>query len=524
MTRSKSLAITSGVVALMTTLAACTSSGNSSTSSSSSQSVNTAANASKTLHVVVATLPQYLGNPFQAVNPPRAETSSAIFDALTRVSGSGTLEPWLATSWKRLDDTTWEFSLRKDVTFSNGEPFNADSVVATVTALVGQAGTGSLMKLDIPTIKGATKVDDSTVDISTATPNGVLPQQVAALDVVPPKYYAQVGLAGFSQAPIGTGPYKVDSISTTEWDLSANPSSWRKPKIQKVQIKQLLDLSARTNALRSHQADVDLEGDLDQLTPLKSAGFQSYPLPNQGVLVLQFINTSGKPSPLDSQDVRQALNYAINRDALDKSVFHGLAGAANQGVSPGATGYDSSLPKYAYDPSKAKQLLAKAGVGSGLSLTAVVSIGQFLGDTAVFQAVKDDLAKVGVTLTINQDTTANLTSDLLKGSWPAEIFSTAYLAAPVQDATKGYFTNSCLKKPGAWCDQTEADLILKATSETVGTSERADTLKQLAARVHDNPGGLFLFNVLKLAYTGKNIGGFSQDTSSNTVWEGITFK
>lgn len=511
MTKHKSSAIISGVIALATALAACSSS---STSSSSN----------KTLRVVVATLPQYLGNPFKAVNPPRAEVTSAIFDALTRISEGGQLTPWLAVSWKRLDDTTWQFSLRKNVKFSNGEPFNADSVVATVKALEGKDGIGSFQKLDMPTLKSATKVDDYTINLTTTAPNGVLPEQVGALDVIPPKYYAQVGLDGFTKAPIGTGPYKVSSISTTQWDLSANPTSWRKPKIQKVQIKQLLSLSARTNALRSHQADIDVEGDLDQLDSLKAQGFQAYPLKNQGVLVLQFINTSGKPSPLDNQDVRLALNYAIDRETVDKTIFKGLAGAANQGVAPGTTGYQPDLPQYPYDPDKAKQLIAQAGYGNGLSLTAVVSIGQFLGDTAVFEAVKTDLSKIGVNLTINEDTTANLTSDLLKGSWPAQIFSTAYLAAPTQDATKGYFTNSCLKKPGAWCDRDQANLILKATSETVGTPERDETLKQLGQAVHDNPGGLFLFNVLKLAYAAKNVAGFSQDITSNTTWENITFQ
>lgn len=521
MTKLKAIVV--GTAAALA-LAACGSSGTGAQGSASPSALSSAliaANAGKTLHVVVATLPQFLGNPFQAVGPPRAETTSAIFDALTRVSDTGVLQPWLATSWTRVNDTTWQFALRKDVKFSNGEPFNADSVVATVKEMLGPAGTGTQVRNSLPDIAGAAKVDDYTVTISAKNVNGVLPQQVAAMDVIPPAYWAQVGSDGFAKAPVGTGPYKVKSISTTEWDLVANPTSWRKPIIGNVVIKQLLDLNARTNALRSGQADVTLEGDLDQLDALKSAGVSAYPLQNQGVLLLQFINTSGTPGPLDSADVRLALNYAVNRDALAKSVFVDLAKPANQGLSPSATGFDKSVPQYAYDPAKAKQLLSQAGYANGLSLTAVISIGQFLGDTAVFQAVKNDLAAVGVNLTLNQDTTANLTSFLQKGHWPAQMFSTAYLAAPVQDATRGYFTNSCLKSPGAWCNKAQADLISKAVTQSVGSSERADTLRQLASAIHDNPPGLFLFDVLKLAMAAKNVGGFAQDPSSNTVWEKI---
>jgi peptide/nickel transport system substrate-binding protein len=515
MFKSKPLAVVASVVALAMTLAACSSSGGQSSAGSGD---------GKTLHVIVASLPQYLGNPFQAVNPPRAEVTSAVFDGLTRVSKSGELEGWLATSWDRLNDTTWQFKLREGVEFSNGEPFNADSVVATVTHLVGEDGTGTFMRNGLPTLASATKVDEHTVNLVTKAPSGVLPLQVAALDVIPPKYYEKVGIDGFTKAPIGTGPYKVDSISTTQWNLTANTTSWRKPKIGKVQITQSLDLSARTNALRSGQADIIVQGDMDQIDALESAGFKAHPLQNQGVLVIQFINTSGKASPLDKRDVRLAMNYAIDRKTLDETIFKGLAGPANQALSPGTIGFNADLPAYPYDPAKAKQLLADAGYGDGLSLKAVVSIGQFLGDSAIFQSVKSQLAEVGVKLTINQETTANMTSYLLKGSWPAQVFSTAYLPQPTMDASKGYFTNSCLKSPGSWCDKDQAALITKITTQTVGSPEREQSLKELSTMVHDNPGGLFLFNLLRLAYTAKNVGGYSQDPATNILWENITLK
>jgi peptide/nickel transport system substrate-binding protein len=516
-------ALTASLVALTMTVAAC-GGGSSGSKSDASASPDAAKNAAATLRVVVPSISQFLGNPFQAVSPPRAESTSAIFDALTRVNDAGVLTPWLAKSWKRLSDTSWQFTLRTDVTFSNGEPVDADAVVATVTALTGAAGTGSVAKLFIPNIASATKVDAATVNINTTIADGVLPQEVGALYVVPPKYLAQVGIDGFSKAPIGTGPYTVTTISTTEIDLKANPTSWRKPIIGNLQIKQVADQTARTNAILSNAADINTGLDLDQIDNVKAKKFTVFPLKNQAVFLLQFVAATGGTKPLDSPLVRQALNYAVDRESVIKSVFQGLTTVASQGLAPGTAGYDADIKPYPYDPAKAKALLTQAGYPNGFDLTGVYSLGAFAGDKEFLAEAQSDLAKVGVKLTLNQDTTANLTSYLLKGAWPADMFTTAYLTAPSQDATKGYSSNSCLRKPGSWCDQTQAALISKALGQTVGSPERAATLKSLAEAIHDNPPGLFFNNGLKVIAYSNTLAGYKIDTSTNTSWETVYFK
>lgn len=513
--------LAAGLLAVIALLTAC---GAQDPADSTDNGPDLTANATKTLRVVVPSISAYLGNPFQAVSPPRAETTSAIFDALTRVSEKGEPSPWLATSWKRLDDTTWQFTLRDDVTFSNGEKFNADSVVASVAGLVGPAGTGAVARLFLPDIAGATKVDEYTVNITTKASNGVLPQQVAALYVVPPKYWAEAGPDEFAKAPVGTGPYTVTSISTTEINLKANFDSWRKPIVGAVEIKQVADPGARTNAILSGQADINTGLDIDRVDSIGNEGFTVLPLQNQGVYLLQFINTSGTPSPLDKKEVRQAINYAVNKEAVLKSVFQGLASIASQGVAPGVAGYEESVKPYPYDPEKAKQLLAAAGYPNGVELTAVYSLGAFTGDRQILEAAQSDLAAVGIKLNLNQDTTANMTSYLLKGQWPANMFSTSYLAAPTQDATKAYFTNSCLRSPGSWCDREQADLLVLAGSQTLGSPERADTLAKLARAVNENPPGLFLFNQVKIIAYSNKVAGYSIDTSTNVAWENIYFK
>ncbi|GAA1501822.1 hypothetical protein GCM10009827_012360 [Dactylosporangium maewongense] len=524
MTRLRT-ALTCSILALTTTLAAC---GGSSTSSdpsaASSGKPDEAKNAAATLRVVVPSISQFLGQPFQAASPPRAESTSAIFDALTRVDNTGTPVPWLAKSWNRVNDTTWQFSLRTDVKFSNGEPVDADAVVATVTTLLGAAGTGSVAKLYNPTVSGATKVDAATVNITSSKPDGVLPQEIAALYIVPPKYLAEVGMDGFAKAPIGTGPYTVTSISSTEIAMKANPTSWRKPIIGNLQIKQVADQTARTNAILSNAADINTLLDLDQIDNVKAKNFTVFPLKNQAVFLLQFIASTGGSKPLDNPLVRQAINYAVDKDAVIKSVFQGLTTVASQGTAPGTTGHDDGLQPYPYDQAKAKDLLTQAGYPNGFELTGVYSLGAFAGDKDFLAQAQSDLAKVGIKLTMKQETTANMTSYLLKGQWPADMFTTAYLTAPTQDATKAYSFNSCLRKPGSWCDQTQADLISKALTQTVGTPERAETLKALAKAIHDNPPALFFNNGLKVIAYSSGVAGYTIDSSTNTSWETVYFK
>ena len=504
-----------GIAALMALATACGSSGHA--ASAKSRSSTTQAN--QTLHVVVATLPQYLGDPFQAVAQPRAETTTAVFDALTRVQGTGA-QPWLATSWTQPSPTTWNFTLRSGVQFSNGEPFDAQSVVTAVQALQAPAEKSAVANLYLTNVASASVVSPNVVQITTKTPDGILPQQVAALNPVPTAYWNKVGMSGFATAPVGTGPYKVVSLSTSQWVLQANPTSWRKPKIGHIVTTQLSDPTARLNAMLSGQDQMDLEAAINQRSQLKGAGFVTHVIGNEGVLTIQFINTAGS-SPLSSPQVRQAINYAVNRPAMDASLYDGLTEPASQGVTPGVVGYDPAVKAYAYDPAKAKQLLAAAGYPNGLSFTAVVTTGAFTNDEQVFESAKSDLAAVGIKMTLDQVTTTQIVQDLLSGKWPGQGFSTAYQTAPEQDATKAYSTYSCLRTPGAWCDPAAAADLQNALQTPNGPA-RSAALDKLATEENSNPAALWLFNGLAITATGSHVAGYAEDQSDNVAWEDLS--
>ena len=175
-----------------------------------------------------------------------------IYETLLTRDAEGTLQPGLATELPtQVDDTTWEFKLREGVTFHDGTPFNADSVVATVNRMVKLVADA---KTDndgfFGSLTGAEKVDDTTVRIMTAEPDGVLPARMYWLKIIPASAEESPDL---SDAPNGTGPYVFDSYSKgSQLKLTANPDYWDEaPAISDVTYEFVSEAGTRLAGLKS---------------------------------------------------------------------------------------------------------------------------------------------------------------------------------------------------------------------------------------------------------------------------------
>src|SRR5262245_55371845 len=156
-----------------------------------------------------------------------------IYETLMARTPDGQLVPGLAAEPPtKIDDTTWEFKLKPNITFTNGEPFNADSVVTSITRIIDPALKSEQMAY-FGTIKGAEKVDDLTVRIITTGPDPILPSRMYWMKMIPPKY---AGDPKFAEAPVGTGPYMLEAFNRgQDIVLVANPNYWGgKPEIDKV--------------------------------------------------------------------------------------------------------------------------------------------------------------------------------------------------------------------------------------------------------------------------------------------------
>jgi peptide/nickel transport system substrate-binding protein len=305
-----------------------------------------------------------------------------IYETLLARTPEGELIPSLATALPTMkDDTTWEFTLRDDVTFHDGTPFNADSVVATIERMIKLIADENTDNDGFySTITGATKVDDFTVDITTDGPDGVLPARMYWLKMVTPTDAAKDDL---SDAPNGTGPYTFVSRETgVSIELAANPDYWGgAPSIADVTYEFVSEGGTRLAGLKS--------GEYDLITNLPPQDVEQAP---------QAANLQGQENPIIILDVdegitadpnvRLALNLAVDKQAIADQVYGGYAQVVNgQLLAPSILGHNDTLEPYPYDPDQAKQLIEDAGV-AGQTITLVgESSGRWLNDKELVEAV-----------------------------------------------------------------------------------------------------------------------------------------
>ncbi len=314
-----------------------------------------------------------------------------IYETLLGRTPDGELIPALATALPTMvDDTTWEFTLRDDVTFHDGTPFNADSVVATVERMIGLIEASATDNDGFySTLTGATKVDDFTVRITTSGPDGVLPARMYWLKMVTPTDAAKDDL---SDAPNGTGPYTFVSRETgVGIELAANPDYWEgAPSISNVNYEFVSEGGTRLAGLKS--------GEYDLITNLPPQDVEQAPQP---------ANIQGQENPIIILDVdegitadpnvRLALNLAVDKDAIAEQVYGGFAQVVNgQLLSPSILGHNPDLTPYPYDPDQAKQLIEDAGV-AGQTITLVgESSGRWLNDRELVEAVASYWTEAGL--------------------------------------------------------------------------------------------------------------------------------
>ncbi len=458
-----------------------------------------------TLRVGVHNLPPGLGNPYTGVGSPGVFTWSAIFDSLTLLDEEGAVQGSLAESWENTSPTTWQFSLREGVEFSNGEAFDAAAVKATVDYLISEAGAASVVGGELDVIAGAEVVDDATVAIETEEPDPVLPARLAAMSVVAPQAWADLGPEGFASAPVGTGSFIVESIDANRVELVAFEESWRAPQVDALELIKLAEPASRVQALQSGQVDMAINLAPDQLPLVEQSGATAHTSPAPQVMSLAFYEQGG--GPVVDARVREALNYAVDKAAMAESLLGGLANPATQGVTPTAFGFNPDLEGFPYDPDRARELLEEAGYGDGLQLVADVVVGTYAADAEIYQATAADLAEVGVDLELRQMPFSQWLELYTTNGWTGDTFGLSWNTAPASDAIRPFVIFSCAKQPAFFCDQEVMPLIDEANNE-FDADAREQILFQIGEQMQENPPSLLLVEQVDVNATADNVEGY----------------
>lgn len=301
-------------------------------------------------------------------SPNQMFAQNMVYEPLVRYRADGTVEPWLATKWTISDDgRTYTFSLRHDVTFSNGEPFTAEAAKANFDAVLANRSRHAWLEL-ANQITQVDAVDRYTLRLHLKDSYYPTLQELSLprpFRFIAPSQFVNGGTKDGIKAPIGTGPWLLTDSSLGEHDIfQRNPHYWGKaPAYDKIVVKVIPDPNTRAIALQTGEVDLVYGTD----GPLSPDSFEQF------VQSGEF--TTGLSDPIETSDlalnsnrgptrdkaVRLAINHAVDKDSMIKMVLHGTQKRADFLFAPTVPYADLHLTPYDYNPQKAAQILQADG-------------------------------------------------------------------------------------------------------------------------------------------------------------------
>ncbi|HXH33579.1 MAG TPA: ABC transporter substrate-binding protein [Plantibacter sp.] len=362
---------------------------------------------------------------FAADKAPWANESpymQAVYDTLLHAEPDGTVVPWLATEWSYNDDNTvLTMKLRDDVQFSDGTMFDADAAAQNLVRF--RDGT-SPQKAYLATLADAKAVDATTLEITLSAPN---PSLLAFLTQNPGLQQAPSSFGSETEQtnPVGSGPYLFDPKTTvvgSTYVFTKNPDYWA-PEQQhyaKVVMNVYTTPTAVINAIKGGQINGAPLSDNSTITQAEASGFTANGQQLNFFGLLLFDRAGTNTAALGDVRVRQAINYAFDREAMLKAVGQGYGDVTSSIFSPDSTGYVKDLDEhYAYDPEKAKDLLSEAGYGAGdITLTMPQSSGF---TPATYALVQQYLGDVGITVENVNVAPTSFLGDLLAAKYASSV-------------------------------------------------------------------------------------------------------
>jgi peptide/nickel transport system substrate-binding protein len=355
---------------------------------------------------------------------PESHYYQAVYDSLLNLDENGNPVPNLVTEWTYDDSQkVLNLVLRDNVKFSDGAVLDAAAVKANLEkakAAKGEAGS-SLKSVSSVEVKDSTHL---TVNLTEPDPALLGSLSRSSGFMASPQ---ALGNADLKTNPVGSGPYVLDQAKSTAGDnyvFTRNPNYWNKDAYpyDEVKIKLLENASAALNGLRAGQLQGVQASTNDLVKGARDAGMNVTTYTNGSVQGIWLWDREGKSAPaLADVRVRQAINHAIDRDAIVKTLGAGRGKKTVQVFGPTTAAYDASLEdSYPYDVDKAKKLMADAGYGSGFSMKLPDFSPVYPSAQA---AMTEAMAAIGITVTYEPITADQVVGSVIGAKWPMNYFS-----------------------------------------------------------------------------------------------------
>ncbi|HZH50669.1 MAG TPA: ABC transporter substrate-binding protein [Microvirga sp.] len=425
-----------------------------------------------------------------------SSAANNIYDGLTARGADMKLKPGLATSWEFLDNNSRiRFKLRENVTFHNGEPFNAEAVKFTFDRLLGEEGRKGPQQSNYNTIDRVEVVDDHTVDFIMKQPDPVLLTKLAGYGamIVPPKYIQEKGDDHFNTHPVGTGPFKfVEYNPKVSLTLEAFPEHWGgAPKLDRVVTRFISEANTQVAELQAGRIDVATLIPFG-LAPTveKSQNLQLISITGPTVVSLR-LNT--KNGITKDENVRKALIMGIDRDAIIKAVLLGHGKPIASFQSELSFGHDPNLKPLPFDLAKAKQMLQQAKVPAG----APVKI-DFRGNDATFrevaQAAAGYLQALGLKPSLQPYEPPVLLNDIIPNGKTGEAWHQAWGGWTFDYDNTAYLMYHSGEKWNPYDNDPKLNEMLEKQRTIYNVEEREKLLQEIARYVADRALEIPLYN------------------------------
>lgn len=427
------------------------------------------------------------------------DLAELVFSGLVRLSDDGTPEPSLAESWEiSADGTTYTFALRSGVTWHNGEPFTAEDVTFTYGLLGNPATQADPDQAALWQSVSCSAESEMTVECVLPGPYapflsyatiGILPSHILS-EVAPEEMVNDA----FNRAPVGTGPYEMESLNETRAVLLANPHYYLgAPEIERLELRFYPDVSSAAADVVRGEAEgllVDLTINPQDYQALQATGEVTPHPASRPAYTTLYLNNS--EAPLIDPFVREAIAHAVDADGIIASLLGGRAVRADSPVPPGTWAYDADVQAAAFDIRFARNLLDAAGwvleedgvvrSRNNVELRFSLMTDQDPLRGAIADAIAEQLAEVGIEATVVRESSGSLVTEfLIPKEYQAAVFGWDPGADP--DPYPAWHSSQATgegRNLAAYSNET-ADLLMEEARQTTDLEERREYYRQFQA-------------------------------------------
>lgn len=418
-----------------------------------------------------------------------------IYDTLLYYSPDGTKdpEPRIAESYEISDDgLDYTFHLRDDVTFHDGTPVTADDVVFSIELYKASEYQGSQISM----LSSVEATDEHTVVCHLDAPYSPFLQGICS-PMIASKAYYESSEDDFVNNPIGTGPYKfVSRAKGSNIKLEANEDYYRgAPEIKEVTFEVIPDSSTKAIALQTGEVNF---AEIDSATKPQLEANPAITIAEVPTSTFSYIAMNTEKEPFNDVKVRQAINYAIDRDNLVAVCYDGEAEVNSNICAKERFGYSDDQFQYTYDPEKAKELLAEAGIETPYDLGEILVAEKYSNLATVIQ---NDLKAVGLDVTISVKEFNSYISDLQNGSYGITALNMT-LEGDTQTLEMAFTTDYIGIANNARYSDEEMDKLFEQARTETDNDKRAEIFNEIFTKAQDeaiyavmcNPMTLYAYN------------------------------